>query len=103
MLTDDVKRAVEEASEGGKFPHGISRNPTFGEPMRGIWASVTNPIRDGYYVETIRRTGRLNPGTFYRMTDRNGKLWMYPAESTVFLTPITAHLQEQEKGREKAK
>ena len=100
MLPDEVRKAVavEAASEGGRFPLGTSRKPAFGEPMRGIWASESNPTRDGYYVETIRRTGRFNPGTFYRMTDRKGKFWMYPAGSTVFLTPITAHLSENSRG-----
>jgi len=61
------------------------RTPRFGEWMRGIYASETNPIRDGMYVRTITRTGRLNHGTFYELTDGNGKFWSYPAASTVFL------------------
>lgn len=70
-----------------EFPNGTTRKPVFGEPMRGIWASESNPQRDGFYVATIRRTGRMNPGTFYRMTDGKGNFWNYPVKSTVFLTP----------------
>ena len=54
--------------------------------MRGIWASETNPIRDGYYVETVYRSGKLNPGTWYRLTDCNGGFWEYLAIDTVFLS-----------------
>lgn len=55
--------------------------PKFGEWLRGIYASERNPLRDGMYVRTIRRTGRCNPGTFYELTDGNGKFWKYPRES----------------------
>ena len=55
--------------------------PKFGEWLRGIHASETNPHRDGMYVRTIRRTGKLNPGVHYEVTDGNGKFWQYPAQS----------------------
>jgi len=59
------------------------REPKFGERMRGIYASVKNPQRDGFYVETIRRTGKMNAGKGYRLTDGHGDFWEYPAESTI--------------------
>ena len=59
--------------------------PVFGTRMRGIFAGESNPHRDGYYVETIRRTGRMNRGKFYRLTDGAGRFWEYPAESTIFI------------------
>jgi len=62
-----------------------SRQPKLGEWLRGIYASESNPIRDGMYVETIRRTGRLNPGVWYRLTDGKGKFWEFEAKNTVFL------------------
>ena len=65
---------------------GASRNPKFGEWMRGIYASKNNPIRDGMYVRTIRRQGRLNKGVPYQLTDGEGKFWEYPRESTIFLS-----------------
>ena len=74
-----------EASESSGLPSGDSRKPKFGEWMRGIWASEDNPIRDGMYVETIRRTGRTSPGTFYRLTDGNGKFWEFEAADTLYL------------------
>ena len=63
--------------------------PKFGEWLRGIYASERNPLRDGMYVRTVRRTGRCNPGKYYELTDGNGKFWMYPATSTIPL-PIAA-------------
>lgn len=71
--------------------------PVFGERLRSKYASEANPIRDGFYVETIRRTGRLNPGKYYRLTDKHGKFWEFPADSVIFLDrpPV-----EQQKGHE---
>ena len=59
----------------------IEREPKFGDWLRGIYASERNPTRDGMYVRTIRRTGKLNPGKFYELTDGNGLFWQYPAQS----------------------
>lgn len=55
--------------------------PRLGQWFRGIYASKDNPQRDGMFVEVKKRTGRLNPGTFYRLTDGNGSFWEYPIES----------------------
>ncbi|KAF1698319.1 hypothetical protein CSC62_05260 [Pseudoxanthomonas jiangsuensis] len=55
--------------------------PKFGEWLRGIYASESNPRRDGMYVRTIIRRGRMNPGKFYEVTDGNGNFWVYPAQS----------------------
>ena len=60
--------------------------PIFGKTrMRGIWASPDNPHRDGTYVETIRRRGKMNAGVHYRITDGEGGFWMYPVESVEIL------------------
>lgn len=69
-----------------EFIRGNTRTPLFGEMMRGIWASKSNPQRDGKYVRTVVRTGRLNPGKFYELTDGKGRFWRYDASQTVFLT-----------------
>ena len=74
-----------EASELSGLLSGDSRKPKFGEWIRGIWASEDNPIRDGMYVETMRRRGRMNPGTFYRLTDGKGKFWEFEASDTLYL------------------
>ena len=59
--------------------------PKFGDRVRGIYASESNPERDGFFVEVVRRTGKMNAGTFYRLTDGKGRFWHYPARSTVIL------------------
>lgn len=64
------------------------RLPKFGDRLRGIYAGESNPQRDGIYVETIRRTGNMNRGTFYRLTDGKGHFWTYPATSTAFLDDL---------------
>jgi hypothetical protein len=58
--------------------------PEFGERIRGNYASVDNPIREGYYVRTIIRTGRLNPGKWYQLTDRKGRFWNFMASEVSF-------------------
>jgi len=61
------------------------RKPKFGEWMRGIYAAPDNPIRDGLYVRTKVCRGRLNPGTYYQLTDGRGKFWEFRASDTIFL------------------
>ena len=63
----------------------MSDKPKFGQMMRGTYASADNPQRDGMYVRTILRKGRVNPGKYYELTDGNGHFWNYPIESIVFL------------------
>lgn len=67
----------------------VAQTPKFGDWMRGIYASEKNPLRDGMFVRTIRRTGRCNPGTYYELTDGKGRFWQYPRESAVMLDGST--------------
>lgn len=79
----------QDALYGDECPgvRGDARKPKFGEWMRGVWASESNPQRDGMYVETRVRKGPVNPGTWYRLTDGRGRFWEYEAKATVFLPP----------------
>lgn len=86
MNRERIENAFIEAKEGNDFEHGLSRRPIFGELIRGIWAGKTNPQRDGYYVKTIVRKGRLNPGIWYQLTDKKGRFWQYEATHTLFLS-----------------
>lgn len=61
------------------------RKPKFGDLMRGLWASPTNPQRDGFFVKAIRTAGRVNPGLHYELTDGAGKFWAYGAKDVVFV------------------
>lgn len=60
-------------------------HPKFGQRVRAIYASESNPHRIGLFVEVIRRTGKMNRGTFYRMTDGKGDFWEMPVESCEIL------------------
>lgn len=51
--------------------------------VRGVYAGPKNPHRDGTFVEIIRRTGRVNSGTFVRLTDGHGDFWEYEMRSVV--------------------
>lgn len=87
--TEPTTGTIEPARE-----LGARDVPKFGDWIRGNFASERNPIRDGMYVETIRNTGRLNHGTFYRLTDGRGKFWMFEAKNTTRLpAPISVPTQ----------
>lgn len=49
--------------------------PKFGEPVENTYASLSNPTRVGLFVKSGRRTGRLNPGVYWTLTDGRGKFW----------------------------
>ncbi|MGB1215056.1 MAG: hypothetical protein ACPG4X_16940 [Pikeienuella sp.] len=49
--------------------------PQFGDIVTNGWASADNPNRTGFFVRTVKRTGRVNPGKFWEITDGKGKLW----------------------------
>ena len=57
--------------------------PKFGEWMRGIYASESNPHRDGMYVKTVTRIGTMNTGKFYELTDGRGDFWEMPVASAI--------------------
>ncbi len=69
---------------------GDTRTPKFGEWMRGVWASESNPHRDGMFVKTVRRNSNFNHGVWHELTDGNGEFWQYEAKATVFITQDTA-------------
>ncbi len=54
--------------------------------MRGIHASPQNPQREGMYVRTVVRTGNVNRGRWYELTDGKGKFYQYRPEDTIFMT-----------------
>jgi hypothetical protein len=89
-MTDTIKTPTDAPyGDDCQGVRGDTRAPKFGEWMRGVYASASNPHRDGMFVRTERRTGRFNPGTWHELTDGNGNFWSYPANCTVFLAPPT--------------
>ena len=49
--------------------------PRFGERFTNLMASEANPHRTGTFVRVIYRRGRMNPGTWWEMTDERGGFW----------------------------
>lgn len=52
--------------------------PSFGEWFTNTVASEKNPLRDGMYVKTITIPSgqrRMNPGTWWELTDGKGRFW----------------------------
>lgn len=56
------------------------RTPRFGDIIENGWASERNPTRTGYFVREGRRTGRMNPGRYFEVTDGAGKFWELPVD-----------------------
>lgn len=51
--------------------------------VRGVFAGEGNPHRDGIFVEHIRRTGKMNPGRWLRLTDGKGDFWEFEMNAVV--------------------
>ncbi len=47
----------------------------FGDVVENGWASENNPTRVGFFVRAGKRTGRMNAGKFWEITDGKGKFW----------------------------
>lgn len=50
--------------------------PRFGDIIENKMASMDNPTRVGTFVRVVRRTGRMNPGTWWEVTDGKGEFWL---------------------------
>lgn len=68
--------------------------PTFGEAVRNTCAAQSNPRRDGYFVRKVVRTGVLNRGSFYEVTDGAGHFWLLPV-AVVARAPTAAPSEAQ--------
>lgn len=65
------------------------RKPEFGDLMMNPWASDGNPHRDGFFVRVTSKTGRVNPGIWYEMTDRKGSFWEVNGNTMMFCDNLT--------------
>jgi hypothetical protein len=81
---DDLKDRQQQA-EAHALAVNAGRAPKFGDIMRNPWAGEGNPQRDGYFVRAKRTTGKLNPGLWYEMTDKNGKFWEVNGKCQFFI------------------
>lgn len=65
--------------------------PSFGDGIENGYASEDNPTRRGFFVRAFKRTGRMNPGLTWEITDGAGKFWeVQPAVIGERLTVIPA-------------
>lgn len=57
-------------------PEGLRDwKPRFGDLICNGWASENNPTRVGAFVRRGVRTGNLNRGPYWELTDGKGKFW----------------------------
>ena len=54
--------------------------PKFGDAVENGWASEANPTRVGLFVREGFRTGKMNRGRYFEVTDGNGKFWELPLD-----------------------
>lgn len=85
LARDSAERAGELVPGHGRPRRCDVSEPKFGDHVEGVYASAGNPQKFGTFVEVIRRAGRMNPGTFYRLTNEHGDFWEYPAGSCAIL------------------
>lgn len=79
--------AEVESPAVGEGPD-VKLRPKFGDLLENGWAGEGNPRRIGIFVRTLIRTGRLNPGRYFVMTDGKGDFWEQGAESDHKLTKV---------------
>jgi hypothetical protein len=86
--------ALRGASSGSE-PSALPR-PRFGDIIENGWASEGNPTRTGLFVREGVRTGRLNRGRYWQVTDGKGKFWeLAPTgEHRITVTPVTTSLDK---------
>lgn len=60
--------------------------PAFGDIIENGWASAGNPTRTGFFVREGCRSGRMNAGRYFEVTDGNGKFWELPLGSDYKIT-----------------
>jgi hypothetical protein len=77
---DQDARPQTEANASAQ-PSVVAPSVRFGDLIVNGWASESNPTRVGYFVREGRRTGRMNPGRYFEVTDGNGKFWELPLDS----------------------
>ncbi|MFP5513276.1 MAG: hypothetical protein ACLGJC_09370, partial [Alphaproteobacteria bacterium] len=53
----------------------------FGDRIEMIAASHDNPHKFGFFIRRIHRSGRMNPGAFFEVTDGNGEVWFTPPDN----------------------
>lgn len=63
----------------------------FGDLISNGFASDDNPTKTGFFVRTVRRTGRLNPGMHVELTNGKGKMWQTPWRHGHRLTRTHTH------------
>lgn len=68
--------------------------PKFGEWVRNSCAAESNPRRDGRFVRVVVRTGVMNRGTFYEVTNGDGGFWLLPMSVVTKLADPSAALTE---------
>lgn len=55
----------------------------FGDPVTNTVAGDKNPTKHGTFVRYVRKTGKLNPGTWAECTDGKGDFWLSNPETLV--------------------
>lgn len=73
----------------------MTAQPKFGDTIVNDVASDENPHKTGIFVRAIRRTGRLNPGVWWQITDGRGSFWESPPAICRVVNATTGVLKKE--------
>ena len=68
----------------------MDRKPCFGDRVINTFAGAANPHREGVFVRSIHRLGKLNPGEWYQCTNGKGDFWEIDLRSLEIVSRASA-------------
>ena len=68
----------------------MDRKPCFGDRVINTFAGAANPHREGIFVRSIHRLGKLNPGEWYQCTNGKGDFWEIDPRSLEIVSRASA-------------
>jgi hypothetical protein len=66
------------------------RTPHFGDQVVNNSASECNPTKHGLFVRRVTRSGVMNPGEWWELTNGEGSFWRTQADAYEVVTPATS-------------
>jgi len=68
----------------------MDRKPCFGDRVINTFAGAANPHREGVFVRSINRLGKLNHGEWYQCTNGKGDFWEIDPRSLEIVSRASA-------------
>jgi hypothetical protein len=75
MSSRELSQTAGDGDGSPPVPPADRPAARFGDIIENGWASLTNPTRQGFFVREFHRSGKMNPGRTWEVTDGNGLFW----------------------------